>query len=202
MAIFELFSKRQKKIRGEVPDVYSYEDIPNPLRVQIVHIIRDTIGQDRYERYARNAYEFIHKALCKEYGVFTLKQHARSDGEAVLDYFLNCKDYERCLDIIEICFRLIENYVADNYRSYKQHTTSSQDPDDAIKELNSRFKESGVGYQFEAGELIRVDSQFIHSEADDDCARAPPKLVSFLQSSSMINAFSNNPMSPPECFSG
>src|SRR5690606_22438334 len=37
-------------------------------------------------------------------------------------------------------------------------------PDDAIKELNIRFKEAGVGYQFEQGELIRVDSQFIHSE--------------------------------------
>jgi len=40
MAILELFSKRQKKLRGEVPDVYQYTDIPNPLRVQIIHIIR------------------------------------------------------------------------------------------------------------------------------------------------------------------
>ncbi|WP_342350077.1 hypothetical protein, partial [uncultured Nitrospira sp.] len=27
MGIFELFSKRQKKIRGEIPDVYVYEEI-------------------------------------------------------------------------------------------------------------------------------------------------------------------------------
>jgi hypothetical protein len=91
MAIFKLFSKRQKKIRGEVPDIYSYEEIPNPLRVQIVHIVRDTIGQDNYEEYARNAYKFIHKTLCKEYGMFTLKEHARSDDEAFLDFFLQCR---------------------------------------------------------------------------------------------------------------
>ena len=39
-----------------------------------------------------------------------------------------------------------------------------QEPDSAIDELNIRFKEAGVGYQFEQGELIKVDSQFIHSE--------------------------------------
>ncbi|MCS6211409.1 STM4504/CBY_0614 family protein [Shewanella baltica] len=165
MAIFELFSKRQKKIRGEVEDVYVYEDIPQSLRVQIIHIIRDTIGQDKYEDRARGAYEFIHKALCKEYGVFTLKQHARSDDNAIFDYFLNCDDYERCLDIIEITFRIINNYVDENYYNYKQYTTSSQEPEDAINELNSRFKECGVGYQFESGELIRVDSQYLHSES-------------------------------------
>lgn len=164
MAIFELFSKRQKKIRGEVPDVYTYEDIPNPLRVQIVHIVRDTIGQDNYESYARNAYEFIHKALCKEYGMFTLKKHARSDDEAFLDFFLQCEDYEKCLDIIELCFRVIDTNIARNYNNYKCHTTSSQSPEDAISELNSRFNESGIGYQFESGELLRVDSQFIHAE--------------------------------------
>lgn len=164
MAIFELFSKRMKKLRGEIPDVYVYEKIPESLRVQIVHIIQDTIGQDRFDNKASGAYESIHKALCKEYGVFTLKKHARSNEDAVLDYFLSCDDYERCLDIIEICFRMIANYVAKNYYNYQQYTTSSQKPDDAISELNHRFKESGIGYQFESGELIRVDSQYVHSE--------------------------------------
>lgn len=165
MAIFELFSKRQKKIRGEMPDVYVYEEIPQSLRVQIIHIIRDTIGHDKYQNVAGRTYEFIHKALCKEYGLFTLKQHARSDQEAIFDYLLNGEDYERCLDIIEINFRIINSYVRNNYYTYEQSTTSSQEPEDAVNELNSRFSESSVGYQFESGELIRVDSKYIHSEA-------------------------------------
>lgn len=166
MAIFELFSKRQKKLLGEMPDVYVYEEIPKALRVQIIHIIRDTFGEDSWygSEASSGCYEFIHKALCKEYGVFTLKQYANSDSEAVLEYFLNCENYEHCLDIIEICFRLIQNHVGDNYPSYKHRTTSSQDPDDAIKELNVRFKESGIGYEFTSGELVRIDSQFVHSE--------------------------------------
>ena len=44
MATFNLYSKRQKALRGEVSDVYSYDAIPKNLRVQIVLIIRDMIG--------------------------------------------------------------------------------------------------------------------------------------------------------------
>jgi hypothetical protein len=45
MGIINLFSKREKKLRGEFSDVYTYDDIPNKLRVQIIHIMRDTIGK-------------------------------------------------------------------------------------------------------------------------------------------------------------
>lgn len=37
--------------------------------------------------------------------------------------------------------------------------------DRAITELNHRFKEHAVGYQFINDEIIRTDSQFLHSEA-------------------------------------
>lgn len=164
MAMFELFSKRQKKIRGEIQDIYVYEDIPQSLRIQIIHIIRDTIGQDKHGNHASDIYDFIHKTLCKEYGLFELKKYPRSYDEAIFDFFLNCDDYERCLDIIEIFFKIIDKHVNESYYNFKQQTTSSQKPEDAINELNSRFKESGIGYQFESGELIRVDSQYLHSE--------------------------------------
>lgn len=47
MGIYNLYSKRQRQLRGEIPDVFSYDNIPNSLRVQIVHIIRDAIGRIR-----------------------------------------------------------------------------------------------------------------------------------------------------------
>jgi hypothetical protein len=33
MSILDIFSKRQKKLRGDVPDVYTYDSIPEPLKV-------------------------------------------------------------------------------------------------------------------------------------------------------------------------
>ena len=44
MPIYDIFSKRQKRLRGEFPDVYQYETIPNELRVQVIHIWRDAFG--------------------------------------------------------------------------------------------------------------------------------------------------------------
>jgi hypothetical protein len=41
----------------------------------------------------------------------------------------------------------------------------TQTPDDAIAELNRRFREPGVGYQYVGGDIIRVDSHFLHAEA-------------------------------------
>ena len=163
MAIFELFSKRQKKLRGEVADVYQYTNIPNAFRVQVVHIVRDTIGEDSdYETEASKLYRLVHKTLCKEYGVFSLKQYPESNFGAIFDYFLAERDHEKCLDIIEICFKLIDGYIRSN--EWKFRGLVKQSPDDAIEELNIRFKEAGLGYQFEAGELVKVDSQFIHSD--------------------------------------
>lgn len=165
MAIFELFSKRQKKLRGEVSDIYQYENIEQSFRVQVVHIVRDTIGIERdYNNATNNVYNQIHKILCKEYGVFTLKEHTNSSFSAVFDYFLSQKSHEKCLDIIELTFRIIDTYVREHEWDFRDAIGVSQKPDDAIGELNFRFKEAGIGYQFESGELIRVDSQYVHSE--------------------------------------
>jgi hypothetical protein len=169
MAIFDLFSKRQKVLRGDVPDVFYYDDIPNPLRVQIVHIIRDAIGETKghhSQDKPREAYKFIHDSLCREYGLFTLSNSSynESDESSVLNYFLQTKDYERAIDIIEFFFKYIDLFIKVNLSDYSYYTTIKIKPDDAISELNDRFKEHGVGYQYQEGQIMRVDSTYIHSE--------------------------------------
>lgn len=32
----------------------------------------------------------------------------------------------------------------------------------AIEEVNARFRQHGIGYQFESGEIVRVDSEIVH----------------------------------------
>lgn len=168
MAILNLFSKRQKKLRGEVPEVYQYTDIPNPLRVQIIHIIRDTVGiaTNQYSgayNYPDTAYKAIHEVLCREYGLFSLSRKMESDEEAVLNFLLQSNELEKVIDTIELSFKYINNVIKDN-PSYKHWTSIKAEPDDAIEELNQRFKEHGVGYQFEGGEIIKIDSSYMHSE--------------------------------------
>lgn len=125
MATFDLFSKRQKKLRGEVPEIYTYESIPNELRVQIVHIIKDSIGMDKENHNSPNepakAYQLIHKILCKEYGVFSLLDKY-SDENNIFNFLLAEKDVEKVLDVIELCFRFLLKVVNEDYESYKYYT--------------------------------------------------------------------------------
>jgi len=169
MAVFDLFSKRQKSLRGEDPDVFIYDEIPDQLRVQIVHIIRDAIGKmsvHASQNLPSQAYEFIHSTLCREYGVFKLgqTQFRESNEDSLFNFFLQTKDYEQAIDVIEFCFRYIEIVIKPDINRYKFQTVTLMDPDQAIEELNTRFKEHGVGYQFEAGEIIKLDSTYAHSE--------------------------------------
>jgi hypothetical protein len=83
MSVLDIFSKRQKKLRGDVPDVYTYDTIPQPLRVQIIHIWRETLGDEARSGHWRGvmwAYRMIVDTLCKEYGVFKLHSQTENYG--------------------------------------------------------------------------------------------------------------------------
>jgi AbiJ N-terminal domain 4 len=164
MGVFNLFSKRQRRARGEVPDVYVYDKLPYELRVQIVHIIQDAFGQEQYSTNAAKAYEFVKQTLCREYGLFKLIEYPESDADSVFNFFLKEESVERALDVVELCFGVINTFIRDNY-AYLNNTNPKLEPDDAVAELNERLKEHGVGYQFESNEIIRVDSEFLHSES-------------------------------------
>lgn len=166
MPIFDLFSKRQKRLKGEVPDVYTYDQIPQTLRVQIVHIIQDAIGEDKsYNKEPEKVYQFLHDTLCREYGKFKLgNTHNESHREQVLNFLLQTTKTEEVIDVIELTFKYLDRIIKENYHQYTSRTAVKINPDDAVLELNERFKENGIGYSFDGSEIIRVDSTFIHSE--------------------------------------
>lgn len=165
MPILDLFSKKQKKLRGEVPDVYQYKELPQAFRVQVVHILRDALGDpNKYNSPTEKIFEILHNALSREYGVFHLSEEARR-GEyqtAVFNFFLQNNNIEKTLDVIQIAFRLVQN-IASEY-GYRDRAGATITPEEAVAELNERFVEHGIGFQFEAGEILRVDSQFLHSD--------------------------------------
>ncbi|MEH2410379.1 MAG: hypothetical protein V7K36_16425 [Nostoc sp.] len=87
----------------------------------------------------------------------------KSNTSPIFDFMLETKVIEEILDVVELSFELIDRAYRDD--SLRCITKSKITPDEAIKELNYRFREHGVGYQYESGEIIRVDSQIIHAEA-------------------------------------
>jgi hypothetical protein len=164
MPIFDLYSKRQKRLRGETPDVFTYDDIPQPLRVQIVHIWQDAIGRESvYGGTVADVYKLVNDVLCREYGLFKLNETAGETWSGTISrYFLSCKEVEKALDVIEVVFNAIDKITRDF--GYRAQAVPNIEPDAAIGELNARFLEHGVGYHFEAGQIIRKDSELIHAE--------------------------------------
>jgi hypothetical protein len=77
---------------------------------------------------------------------------------------LKTENTAEVLDVMELTFKyislIIKNEIGQNI--YRPDLKIS--PDDAVEELNERFKESGIGYAFEATMIIRIDSTYIHTE--------------------------------------
>lgn len=171
MARFELFSRRQKKLRGDIPDVYVYEEIPQALKVQIIHIWEDTLGNaEQYHSHhesVKSTYKFIVDTICREYGLFQLPT-ANTYGKRnylneLSDFLLSSENIDENLDVIELTFKAI-NKITRNVQ-YLRRVDFNDIADDGIEEVNLRFKEHGIGYQFLDSEIIRVDSELIHIEA-------------------------------------
>ena len=168
---YELFSKRQQRIQGENPDTYQYETIPDKLRVQIFYIwgkiwetpFHNSFGQLQVSSLAYNAYMSIEATLREEYGVLSLDGDDDPDEDGygfyrvVRKILLETEDTNKVIDVIEVSFRYIDQEIRDI--SY-----DGIPPDEAIDQLNQRFCEHSVWYQYESGQIERVDSPDIHSE--------------------------------------
>jgi Domain of unknown function (DUF7014)/AbiJ N-terminal domain 4 len=165
MSIYETFSKRMKRLSNHgQEDVYQFDELPRPFRVQVIHIWTDAIGPVQYRgEYSTQRWSEIHKIMAREMGMFSLGKSDDNAFEQCQDFLLKAST-EHALDLIELTFRVIDRQIRRLPLLNRRDTNITQDPDEAIKELNHRFREHNIGYQFESSELIRVDSQFVHAE--------------------------------------
>ncbi|WP_434043045.1 MULTISPECIES: STM4504/CBY_0614 family protein [Sorangium] len=170
MAYRPFFSLRRKQAaRAGSADVYTYDQLPKPLRIQIIHIWADTIAEYRRENvYSRGSepsiWRHIEKEIAEAHGVFRLGDE--------FEPFHNCQTYftnanfDLAADMIELTFSIIEDEITLAYeRGLGQIYGITRPPWQAIDDLNSRFREHAVGYQYTGGQLVRVDSQYVHAEA-------------------------------------
>lgn len=167
MTVFNLYSKRKAMERGGDLDVYFYDNIPETLRTQIIYIWKDVIGTksefNEDEREVVTMYKFLTETLCREYGKFSLSNDGYNNYDDLIAFFLNETDTEKVLDVIELSFKVIDKMTR-NYGYRPPCGDPNKRADDAISELNTRFKEHAIGYQFENSQLIKIDSAFLHSE--------------------------------------
>jgi len=165
LPVINLYSRRNQGSTQVGSDDLIYDHVPETVRGQIVHIWNASIG--RYPRYRSRPSEFKHDnkdawknlygAVCREKGLLKLWSTARNHKEGCIQYLLNEPNVDNVLDIVELSFQMIleSRHLA---RSTALDMGIKQQPDDAISELNVRFKQANLGYQFESGQIIRTDN--------------------------------------------
>ena len=168
MATYDLFSKRRKRELGETPDVFSYSNIPQKLRVQIINIWWDALGNPSETEFGAfqldKMYKGIVGVLRREYGVFSLVQDfCVSSYQELTNFFWKETKINHLLDVVEITAKMIDCGTRDfQYRSRPDYDAIANE---AIADLNLRMKEHGVGYYYSDGVMLRVDAEVIHKEA-------------------------------------
>src|SRR5438105_1539030 len=107
MAVFDLYSKRRKRELGQTKDVFTYDKIPRELRIQIIHIWNDAIGEPGLSEWLaeeiHESYHEIAKVLRREYSTFQLVQRYVDPNDSthtkveLIEWFLAEQDAGRVL---------------------------------------------------------------------------------------------------------
>lgn len=161
--ITNIYSKRLEKV-DMTNNIYEYELIPDKLRIQIIFIVRDAFGN------LNSVWETVKEQLCREYGLECLVNYYVEDDQKECEAFLKTvKNVNNFLDMVELIFDIIQNKMGPVIRNNNYTLKNNPDglrilPEDAVVELNHRFKENNFGYEFIEGRIIRMDRKFTHNE--------------------------------------
>ena len=166
MPRFDIFAKRKLAVENaEKPVIFVQNRLPQQFRVQVVWILGGLIetpsrGYDLSSPGRLFPSEFwkpVRDTLAAELGRFYLERANEFPWADCLDFILEGRDVDHVLSLIELVFYSVENEVGSLPRR-------RQIAADAIDELNHRFLEHSIGYQYQSGRIISVESQYVHQE--------------------------------------
>jgi hypothetical protein len=159
MPIFNTFSNRNRP----PPAKLAYDSLPEELRHHSLRIIDRVLGH-RDALLGR-----LDRVLQAEHPVPSFAEQRATEQESYEFQFLQAPgfyvycvrdgDFDEAMDAIEMAASLINNET-------RKEVSGDQRADDALDEMNGRFAQHGVGYQFskEQDHFVRMDSTLMHRE--------------------------------------
>lgn len=154
--MIELYTERLKQQQIE-PEIYEYDIFPIEFRTQLFYIISDVLNLYDYV-----AWTGCYKVFLREKGLKYLTIQGLDERCEFERYIDTCTTNDM-LDLIDFIFNVIDKNCRKNP---PQHKTLNyyEKLDNAIYELNHRFKQHNLGYEFYDGVLIRKDNKMIHEK--------------------------------------
>lgn len=177
--MYKLFLERIRNRDGE-PEVYIYDEFPEAFRNQVFYImtdILDKLGVCCCE------WDDLHDEFCREKGLKLLGHWNVTRGgygKHNIEQFISEASSPEFLDFLDFVFYIFngEGREVDVPQYYHNAFVGAVENniydtiikevnngiDKAIAELNYRFKQHNLGYEFVNGEVIRIDNKMIHQE--------------------------------------
>lgn len=159
--MFELLSHRIMNASGE-PEVFEYDSFPQSFRNQVFYILEDLL--EPYNTYDENIWDIFEKQFCREKGLKGMDNHksTRGYGKSSIEYYFGKADDMDFLDAIDFFFFLIDEKLRNIHPQYKYDYDANGAVNNAIIELNYRFKQHNLGYEFIDSQIIRIDNTLLH----------------------------------------
>jgi hypothetical protein len=177
MAFFDLFSRKKRDDEPDSPEVFRYDDIPHQLRIQLLHALDDA----RKRIYQRTIPAFIAigtegsdifadacLVLRRELGLGKLveiRKRVRSMNDTETKdlcdeftvFFEECEPGQ-VLGAVRVVMGLIEEASRNRLLDHECNAST------VASEVNRRFLEHSVGYQYQSGRIIVETNSVLHSE--------------------------------------
>lgn len=156
----ELYSRRNRD-RSQDPDVYIYDSFSEAFRNQCFHIIEDIVGVANQNAYSNRLEEDLCSCYAREKGLKSLvSQYGYSNTLSAIERYLDKSNDNDVLDFIDYCFGIMEEPAFTRKFGYN----FGKQLERGIEELNHRFRQHSLGYEFINGEIIQKTNEFIHQE--------------------------------------
>jgi hypothetical protein len=178
------YSKRKKA--SETPPTAIRYDLPKEFRNQVIFIWAEAAGyteqpashrriapydmQNMPVLVANQLFNQVQRKFCEAHGLEGLPGSGgfASPCLIVKNYFQSCPDDE-ALDIIEFTFN--EIFVAQKSSDFVAYIQPTLTAADAATKLNRRLQEHAIGFRFEQGRIVQLDSEFLHVETTESAFR-------------------------------
>lgn len=158
----ELFSRRYRDKSGD-PEVYIYNEFSEAFRNQCFHIISTFIECIENKRYEVPFTKIICESYSREAGLKCLHgNYGYINNIDAIENYIDDSTNEDFLDLLDFVFSNIvcNTSLQAEMRVYFQFETNPFQ--EAIDELNLRFRQHSLGYECANGEIIPKTNAILH----------------------------------------
>lgn len=161
--MYKLFSQRKREAVGDIPDIYEYNSFPEAFRNQFFHIVSDVLdkannGTDYGYGRRINFWELTCDLYAREKGMKSISVEFGSENTSyAYESYVDTCNNEDFLDLLDFTVGYIFGHPL------TKRYAGDDAVENAISELNYRFQQHSLGYEFISGALITKTDEHIHT---------------------------------------